>query len=129
MDTERPLRIDLLGEMADAPSSFAATYGSLIRNAGYTNLKVSRLIEALEQLKRSGLVRADQMCPDGSWRTPTEEDRRNDRAAMKSGFRLRIGVTHASFLSMRLDYGTNSRTRVGLNGTTAPVKRIASTGR
>lgn len=76
----RSLRHDLLGLLLDAGSSFAALYGSLIRNCNCPpDLNIGLLLDTLEELEEVGLVRAAQMGEGGGWRRPTAEDRTRDR--------------------------------------------------
>ena len=64
----------LLDLLANAPSSFAALYGFVVRSLG-SRPSVKEMIDILTALETSGCVRVAQMTSDGSYRVPNLSDR------------------------------------------------------
>jgi DNA-binding PadR family transcriptional regulator len=72
------LQYNLLDLLVDAPSSFAALYGGLVRHSGYsTGIDVSLVLDTLLEMERRGWVTATQMAADGSFHIPTAEERKH----------------------------------------------------
>jgi hypothetical protein len=70
------LQSNLLDLLVDAPSSFAALYGGLVRHCGYSpGVDVAVVLDALLEMERREWVKAKQMADDGSFRVPTPTER------------------------------------------------------
>ncbi len=81
-ELEESLRHNLLDLLIDGPSSFAALYGGLVRHCGYTTgLDVSIVADALVDMEHMKWVKAWQMADDGSFREPTDDERKNSLCA------------------------------------------------
>jgi hypothetical protein len=73
------LQYNLLDLLVDAPSSFAALYGGLVRHCGYSSgLDVTLVADTLLEMERREWVTAKQMADDGSFHLPTTEERKHD---------------------------------------------------
>lgn len=79
------LQYSLLDLLVDAPSSFAALYGGLVRHCDYSpGLDVTLVADTLLEMERRDWVTAKQMAVDGSFHVPTAEERKDDLAAYQA---------------------------------------------
>lgn len=83
MDAGEELRDTILELLSNAPSSFAALYGYVVR-AGWPSVPVGAALVVLEEFEAQGWVRVVRVTGDGRHRAATSSDRADAAAAYQA---------------------------------------------